>query len=185
MKKINLASGQRPFPEPWINADIRRQYKDNGEPYPCELLTDIRKLDKVEDNSVDVLVSHHSLEHIRLNDILDTSKEWHRVLKPGGKLAVFVPNLKELAKAWIEGRIDNFIFLVNIYGAYQGFEEDTHKWGFDFNELRDRMSGWDGKKNELEWSSVKDLNGGVPIDPAYDGADIACAWWILGVEFIK
>lgn len=135
MTKLNLASGQRPFPKPWVNVDIR----DQG--YPVDILADIRKLSMIEDNSVDAIVLSHAVEHIQLNDLLDAAKEWHRVLKVGGKMLVAVPNLKELAKAWIDGKIDNFIFLVNTYGAYQGYVEDMHKWGFNFNELRDRLSG--------------------------------------------
>ena len=38
MIQINLASGQRPFPKPWINIDI----KDQG--YPVDILTDDKDL---------------------------------------------------------------------------------------------------------------------------------------------
>lgn len=181
--KLNLASGQRPFPT-WTNIDFRKQFKDDGTPYQIEIESDVHKLPMIEDNSVDIIVAHHLVEHFQLNDLLDISKEWHRVLKPGGKLAVFVPNARELAKAWLEGRIDNFIFFVNMYGAYQGHPEDTHKWNFDRNELHDRMSGWDGKNREIDWK-VRDITGDVLREPAYQGSNCSLDWWILAMEFTK
>jgi SAM-dependent methyltransferase len=185
MQRLNLASGQRPFPT-WTNVDIRKQFKDDGTPYQIEVEADVRKLDMFEDNSVDTIVAHHLVEHFHLNDQLDIAKEWHRVLKPGGKLAVFVPNIKALAEAWLGGRIDNFIFFVNMYGAYQGYYEDTHKWGFDENELRDRLSGWDGSNRNLEWANIQLLTPNmIARDDHYQGADVAFDWWILSMEFTK
>lgn len=179
MIKLNLASGQRPFKN-WVNIDIR----DQG--YPIDVVADIRKLDMYKDNSVDAIVAHHVLEHIRLDDLLATSREWNRVLKPNGKLYVFVPNARELAKAWLENRIDNFTFLVNMYGAYQGHEEDTHKWNYDINELKDRMGGWTGRDFELKWSNFSLLSAiDAKIDPLLQDADLAFDWWILSAVFTK
>lgn len=174
MKKLNLASGQRPFKN-WVNVDIR----DQG--YPLDVVCDATKLSEIEDDSVDIIVAHHLVEHIRLNDILGATKEWHRVLKPGGKLAIFVPNLRELAKGWLTGKIETFIFLVNAYGAYQGYVEDTHKWGFDKDELILRVSG----AGEIDWG-VRDITRDVLVnDPLYKDSDCALDWWILAVEFTK
>ena len=184
MKKLNLASGQRPFPAPWINVDLIKQFDSSGKEYQMDIQADIRKLPMVEDNSCDLLVAHHCVEHIQLNDLLDTAREWHRILKPGGKLAVFVPNARALAEAWLAGRIDNFIFLVNMYGAYQGHYEDTHKWNFDHNELVDRLSGWDGKGRAIDWQ-VRDIDHNVLSEPIYQGSNCSLDWWILAVEFTK
>jgi predicted SAM-dependent methyltransferase len=134
------------------------------------------------DATVDIIVAHHLVEHIALHDVSAYVTEWYRVLRPGGILAVFVPNLKEIDRAWLEGRIDTFIHNVNTYGAYQGHFEDTHKWGYDENELRDRLSGWDGNKREIDWSKIQQPN---MSDPRYQGANIARDRWILEMEFTK
>lgn len=172
--KINLASGQRPFKKPWLNLDIR----DQG--YKVDIIGDIRKLDKIKDNSVDVLVAHHCLEHIDMSEVLGTSREWYRVLKPGGRLAVSVPDAKAIAKRWLDGQIDDFTFNVNMYGAYQGHQTDLHRWSYSANYLIDMMTG----KGVVPWKwrnfTFNELN--VPL---YKGADFAFDWWILALEFIK
>ena len=180
--KINLASGQRPFPKPWINIDLIPQTDSDGKPYQLDYVTNANDLRMFEDESVDILVAHHLVEHIAIHDHDAFITEWRRVLKPSGILAIFVPNLREINKAWLEGRIDTFIHNVNTYGAYQGHVEDLHKWGYDARELEDRMSGWDGKNRKYEWSAVRSVNISNPL---YASANIAHDWWILELEFVK
>lgn len=182
--RINLASGQRPFKN-WTNIDIRKQKDGDGNYYQCEIEADVKKL-PLKDNSADIMVAHHVVEHFRLNEISEVVREWQRVLKPGGKLAVFVPDMRPIANRWLRGDIDNFTFLVNCYGAYQGHDTDIHKWGYDDIELRDRMSGWDGRKKHILWSEIKKLTREeCNNNPLYEGSDIAWDWWILAMEFTK
>lgn len=178
--KLNLASGQRPYPKPWINIDI----KDQG--YEVDYLADIKDLHMIGDESVDIAVLHHVVEHIAIHDLENYIREWQRVLKKGGKLVVCVPNLKEIDKAWQEGRIDTYIHNVNTYGAYQSGVEDLHKWGYDYNELVDRMSGKDQfGVSKFNWSIVQPIQQYMLQSDLYKGADIAMDWWILAVEFTK
>lgn len=44
----------------------------------------------LDDNSQDFIVSSHSLEHT--DNTIDTLREWHRLLKVGGKLGIMVPH---------------------------------------------------------------------------------------------
>lgn len=182
MIKINLASGQRPFGNGWKNVDLIEQNDSNGNKYQLDIQTDAKDLHMFEDNSVDIIVAHHLVEHIAIHDLEAYVTEWRRVLKPGGILAVFVPNIRELDKAWLEGRIPTFIHNVNTYGAYQGHVEDLHKWAYDEPELVDRLSGWDGNNRKFPWSHARTYQ---PNNPLYQGADIAQDWWILSMEFIK
>ena len=176
MKKLNLASGQRPFKKPWVNVDIKEQG------YPVDILTDIKDLSMIPDESVDVIVLHHVVEHIAIHELSGYIREWRRVLKVGGRLAVFVPDLKKLDRSWLEGTITTFIHNVNTYGAFQNSIHDLHKWGYDEQELRDRISGKSDSGVEFEWGIIR----GVPTsDVAYAGADLAIDWWILSLEFVK
>lgn len=181
MTKINLASGQRPFPKPWINIDLIEQFDGNGNRYHVDILTDADNLSMFEDNSVDMIVAHHLIEHIAIHDLERYVAEWWRVLKQGGILSVHVPNIREIDRAWLDGKIDTFIHNVNTYGAFQGHVEDLHKWAYDHNELRDRISGWDGSKRKFEWKT-QNYN---PSNPLYQSANIATDWWILNMEFVK
>lgn len=179
--KLNLASGQRPFNKPWVNIDV----KDQG--YPVDILTDIKDLSMIESESVDIIVLHHVVEHIAIHELKSYITEWRRILKTGGKMAVFVPNLKELDKAWLEGRITTFIHNVNTYGAYQDSIHDLHKWGYDKDELVNRISDkndQDGSQSFM-WSSINLLNPDCLNSESYKGANLAFDWWILAMEFVK
>ncbi len=175
--RINLASGQRPFEKPWVNIDI----KDQG--YPVDILTDAKDLSMIPDGTVDIIVAHHLVEHIAVHELGAYLKEWQRVLKPSGILSVFVPNIRELDKAWLEGRISTFIHNVNTYGAYQDSIHDLHKWAYDQQELDDRIHGKNNSgETEIPWSQVGNYN---PLNPLYRGANIAQDWWILSREYVK
>lgn len=180
--KINLASGQRPYPKPWLNIDLIPQTDSDGKPYTLDIQTNANDLHMIGDEQVDIIVAHHLVEHIAIHELDGFLTEWWRVLKPGGMLSVFVPNIREMDRAWLEGRVTTFIHNVNTYGAYQGHVEDLHKWAYDEAELRDRLSGWDGNNRRFNWSAIQGYN---PSNPLYAGANIAQDWWILSMEFIK
>jgi predicted SAM-dependent methyltransferase len=182
--KINLASGQRPFQKPWVNIDLIEQTDSEGKPYHMDIIADAGELPMIEDNSVDIIVAHHLFEHIAIHDHDKYITEWRRILKVGGILAIFVPNIREIDKAWLEGRIDTFIHNVNTYGAYQGHVEDLHKWAYDDKELCDRVSGWDGTSNKFSWD-IEDINHSVLQRPIYSGHDCCLDWWILAKQFTK
>ena len=50
----------------------------------------IEDLSFTADNSVDIIISRHSLEHVL--DPFKALKEWSRVLKPGGKIVIVLPD---------------------------------------------------------------------------------------------
>lgn len=53
------------------------------------------------------IVAVHSLEHIPARELVPTLKEWHRVLAPGGRARVHVPNTPELMQAWLDAAVDD------------------------------------------------------------------------------
>lgn len=175
--RINLASGQRPFQKPWVNIDIKEQG------YDVDILTDAKDLSMIQSDSVDVIVAHHLVEHLPIHELESYVSEWYRVLAKGGILAVFVPDLREINRAWLDGRIDTFIHNVNTYGAYQDSIHDLHKWGYDRAELDDRIRA----KNPVDGNYKFDFvcQNYNPHNPVYAGANIAQDWWILSREYVK
>ena len=167
MLKINLGSGQKPYPkeEGWVNVDI-----SDAHGHQVDVLVDVTEKLPFEDNSADIIVAEHILEHIYLHKQEGALREWHRILKPGGKLVITVPNQRELARAYLEGRIDFFIYAANKFGPYNGSDDDFHKWGFDEQELRNRLS-------VLTWAEVRPYTGGATL--------LARDWWILEIEAVK
>lgn len=168
---FNVGSGQRPFtstPEvQWVNID-NVQRPDQK----IDMWADGAHLDSMPDLTADYFVLHHVLEHFGCGEAKGLIAEAHRVLKPGGSLLVFVPDLRALAERWLEDGLSTQIYVTNLYGAYMGDEEDRHKWGFDRESLHDFL--WPG------WKEVK------PFDwRQIPGADIAKDFWILGMECIR
>ena len=52
------------------------------------LLGDMRTLDNMEDSSAAAVLSYFALHHVSPDDAQEALHEWHRVLRPEGKLAV-------------------------------------------------------------------------------------------------
>lgn len=171
---LNCGSGQRRFSAAasssieWINIDVNPKWT----PDIVGDWNDLRACG-VEDNSIDYVVSHHSLEHVGCGEGDGFIREAHRVLKSGGSLLVFVPDMKALAQRWLTGQLDEQIYMTNVYGAYMGDEADRHKWGYSRNGLLLYLM-------KFEFKTVKGFDW-RPIE----GADLACDWWVNAMEAVK
>lgn len=170
--KLNIGSGQRRFDtsKGWVNVDCVSR-----EGQVPDVLCDVGKERlPYDDGTVDICVLHHVLEHFGCGEAESLVKECFRVLRPGGRLHVYVPDMAELANRFMRGQLSTFLFMVNTYGAYQGEEGDRHKWGYTELSLMEFLS------KSAEWHGVFATEW-QPLD----GADIARDWWILGVECVK
>jgi predicted SAM-dependent methyltransferase len=86
------------------------------------------------DDSVDEIYASHVLEHITYQANAPL-QEWYRVLKPGGRLRVSVPNLPLLCHLYLRTRgRDRHSIMRMIYGG-QLDEHDYHKAGYDEDRL--------------------------------------------------
>ena len=165
--RINLGSGQRPF-KGFVNVDAQARWN------PDVVADGQEYLATLEDNLVDLIVLHHIREHADCTDGAALIAACHRVIKPGGSLLVFVPDMRMLAQGWLEGKISDQIYMTNVYGAYQGDEADRHKWGLTAKMLEKELL-------DAKFFPV------LPFDwRKIEGADIAGpAWWLMGQEGIK
>lgn len=163
---LNRGSGQRPFAKPWINIDAQEKWQPdlvaNGSELPYEA------------SSCDLIVDHHVYEHEGCGGALALQREAFRLLRPGGSLLVFVPDLRALAQRWLMGQMDDETYMINLYGAYMGDEHDRHKFGFTQATLLKELT------QAQQWSTVK-LFDWRPIP----GARLARDWWVLAVEAVK
>lgn len=139
-----------------------------------DVVCDMTNMPMFADASADMIVIHHGLEHLHLTAGDDCIRECYRILKPGGSLLLFVPDIYELATAWLGGRINDFIFCVNMWGAYQGDEADFHRFGYTGKTLAEKL------RKQGNWSIIKPFDW-RPIE----NADIARDWWVLSCEAIK
>lgn len=91
--KLNLGCGWKYF-EGWINCDL---YADK-----VDVRCDVRAL-PFDDNSADEAVFSHCIEHVTREEGLKSLREIHRVLRPGGIVAVETPDRLKLIEL-IKGR---------------------------------------------------------------------------------
>ena len=171
--KLNIGSGQRRFEcsQGWVNIDCVSR---KGQ-IPDLILNVGKEKLPYGDGSMDVCVLHHVLEHFGLGEGQSLITECQRVLKAGGSLIVTVPDMEKLAKGWLDGTFSDYIYMVNVYGAYMGEPGDRHCWGFRERTLMEEIA------RGGRWRSIEAFNWRqVP------GADIARDdRWILGVEAFK
>lgn len=167
MLRINLGSGQRKFEKPWTNVDCQEKWSP-------DVVADGAHMSMFPDNSAEMIVLHHVYEHFGLGEADAMVRECYRILAPGGSLILTIPNLRALVRGWLTGVIDEYLFCVNIYGAYMGNEADRHKFGYTTEGLIKAITA------TAPWRSVWEFDF-RPIE----GASICADWWIGGCEAIK
>lgn len=94
--RLNLGCGGKHL-EGYTNVDFETNHSGKQPDVSC----DLRSL-PFEADSADEILSVHVIEHFWRWEVEDVLKEWLRVLKPGGKLALECPNLLQACKEYIE-----------------------------------------------------------------------------------
>lgn len=122
--RLNLGSGGKTV-EGFTNVDVA------GDP---DIVADVRCI-PLPDDTVDEAMAIHVLEHLSRWDAPKALAEWHRVLKPGGRLIVEVPDLLKCCAAIIAGLSDR-MGLWGLFGdpVYQS-ELMIHRWAYTPDEL--------------------------------------------------
>ena len=106
--KLNLGAGGINYPG-YLSVDL---YDDRA-----NILMDITKLD-FDDNSVTEILASHVFEHLNPYHTFDILQDWLRVLKPGGKLVMEMPDILELCKRFPEAPLEEKYGLLNaVYGS--------------------------------------------------------------------
>lgn len=85
------------------------------------------------DNSVQEIYASHVLEHFGHREAIDVLRDWARVLVPGGRLRIAVPDFAHVLRKYADK--EDFPVLEVMYGG-QTDENDYHKSGYDEEGLR-------------------------------------------------
>lgn len=128
-KKLKLYLGcfNKPIPH-FVNVDVR--------PYPetlCDVVDDILKLEKFEDESVHEILSVHTLEHVGRYEYKDALKIWFSKLKKGGILWLSVPDIQACCEHYIYHH--DLEFLLSFFVGSQKHKYDYHYMVFDYTIL--------------------------------------------------
>lgn len=126
------------------NVDIRK--------FPhIDYVVDISKPLPWENDSINEILAESVLEHIphglmnstssygraHLNTII-ILREWNRVLKPGSKCIIKVPNILGIINCYKSGKMQYRDFWMYLYGG-QEYKENVHYAGFDPFTLKEIM----------------------------------------------
>ena len=144
--RLHLACGHD-YTEGFINIDFYAP-----EDAVCDARFDVMKL-PYPDNSVDEIKAFHIIEHFHFFEIQEVLKEWHRVLKPGGRLWLETPDFLESCRSFVEGSPsmpiqDWRVLLYNHFFAHAWIPGQTHKFLFTEDQLR----------VNFEWAGFKSAN---------------------------
>lgn len=155
--KLHLGCGKRKL-EGWINCDLHDSDHD----------LDIRKL-PFDDDSADEILSVHVCEHFYKHDILDVLKEWRRVLKPNGVIALELPCLDKVLWHFMNGSGDNMT-LWPLYGdpsTHKDGEPALHKWCWSriafwrlleeagFTDIKEEKPHYHQPTRDMRWVATK------------------------------
>lgn len=83
---LHLGSGKIKW-DKWLNIDYNKA---------ADVCCDIKKLDFLANNTADIAVSIHVIEHFYEWEVVPLLKEWYRVLKPGGKIVLELPCMEKV-----------------------------------------------------------------------------------------
>ncbi|QIR40337.1 methyltransferase domain-containing protein [Tolypothrix sp. PCC 7910] len=187
MLKLNLGSGSH-TPSGWVNVDyamgawitkipvvshINKNLKILNLDWPSNIfLYDLRKKFPWTDNSVDVVYSSHTLEHLSKTEGQNFLRECYRVLKPHGVIRIIVPDLKAIINKYLQGQIAADQLLDALYVGYESPEDNIlkkklapfirfpHKCMYDTPTLLKVMSeiGFEVTSKQAFESEINDLS---------------------------
>jgi predicted SAM-dependent methyltransferase len=104
--KLNIGSYINMFHYGWTNTDILDLGKFAER--SCYIFNqhDATKQFPVGDGVVDLIFTSHALEHFKKEDARNLLKECYRIMKPGGRIRIAVPNVELLMRQCVDGNLD-------------------------------------------------------------------------------
>lgn len=99
--KIHLGCGNRKV-EGWLNVDLRHVAD-----YSLDLSVGYLPW---QDNSFNVAVSQHLVEHLDMkSELIPLLGELHRTLKPGGEVWITTPDIEKIVRSYIDHRMEDLL----------------------------------------------------------------------------
>lgn len=125
--RLNLGCRRTRIPG-FLNVDIRPEQD-------VDVVADAADLGRFADRSVEEIYASNILEHFPLTRTVAVLQEWRRVLVPGGRLLVSVPDFDCIAKLYMNSGFLGRWLVFHGWGE-QRYPEQTHYLTFTYPTLR-------------------------------------------------
>jgi predicted SAM-dependent methyltransferase len=113
--KLILHVGCGPYnpealPRPFRTADWREVRLDINPAVQPDIIGSITDLSAVPNDSMDAVFSSHNLEHIYAHEVPIALGEFYRVLKPGGRVIITLPDIQVVAEYVAQGKLEEPLY---------------------------------------------------------------------------
>lgn len=135
--KLNVGAGNKHLAG-YLSVDIE-QNPDPAAP-KLDIVADIKSI-PLPDNCAEEIIAIHVLEHIHRWDVKAVLKEWHRLLIPGGKLVIEMPDIRKAARNLLENLVGDGYHMWAFYGDPRTKNPlMCHKWGWTMATLEPMLA---------------------------------------------
>lgn len=129
--RLNLGCGKMLL-DGFVNIDIQQNPKAKR---PIDLTADVRNV-PLSDECADEVHAYHVIEHFHRWETDAVLAEWKRLLKPGGRLVLELPDLEKACRNLLAGDTDQMSYW-GIYGDPSHRDPFMcHPWGFTPRTMR-------------------------------------------------
>lgn len=142
---LHVGAGSGRLPE-WLS-DYKETRLDIDHRHNPDIIANMTDLGDI--GEFDVVYSSHCLEHLHDYDVIKALQEFNRVLKKGGFLMVFVPDLEDVKPdetVLFTSPSGDITGMDLIYGLRKALKHNpfmAHKTGFNKTSLRNALSEFD------------------------------------------
>lgn len=132
---------------------------------PKVIKYDILKYYKDTKKKFDIVYARHMLEHFSTMDVLYIMKQTFKILRPGGKFVIVVPNMNNIAMATNEfWREFEHVRPYPMIGITQNLEQI----GFEITKMSPDLDSWDNAWYKNVVRAIRSVIVGIP----YQAPDI-------------
>lgn len=138
--RLNLGCGRHVL-DGWMNVDI--QVSPRLHQRVPEIISDLRKI-PLPDECANEAMAIHVLEHFYRWEVDQVLHEWRRLLKPGGRLILELPDVVKCCHNLINGIEGKASEQMSYWGLYGDPRDQDpymcHRWGWSPETLKDVLS---------------------------------------------